>query len=68
MRAILFGASKAGENYVSNHPDIEVVAFTDNDSAKHGTRFMGYPIIAPADHVYPRSKFSPPLLKKLSLP
>ena len=49
MRAILFGASKAGENYVSNHPDIEVVAFTDNDSAKHGTRFMGYPIIAPAD-------------------
>jgi hypothetical protein len=49
MRAILFGASKAGENYVSNNPDIEVVAFTDNDSAKHGTRFMGYPIITPTD-------------------
>jgi lipopolysaccharide cholinephosphotransferase len=49
MRVILFGASKAGENYLNNHPDVDVVAFADNDSAKHGTTFFGYPIIAPTD-------------------
>lgn len=49
MKVILFGASKAGENYISNHPNIKVLAFADNDSAKHGSSFMGYPVIAPTD-------------------
>ncbi|NDV89879.1 lipopolysaccharide biosynthesis protein [Alteromonas sp. 345S023] len=49
MRVILFGASKAGENYISNHPNIKVVAFADNDSAKLGTMFLGRPVIAPTE-------------------
>ncbi|WP_421133890.1 LicD family protein [Alteromonas sp. A079] len=47
MKVILFGASKGGENYIANHPDLEIVAFVDNDASKHGTMFMGFPIIAP---------------------
>lgn len=47
MKVILFGASKGGENYITNHPDLEIVAFVDNDASKHGTMFMGFPIIAP---------------------
>jgi phosphorylcholine metabolism protein LicD len=49
MKVILFGASKGGENYIANHPNIDVVAFSDNDESKHGTTFLDRPVIAPAD-------------------
>ncbi len=49
MKVILFGASKGGENYIFNHPDVDVIAVVDNDQSKHGSVFMDRPIIAPAD-------------------
>ena len=49
MKVILFGASKGGENYIANHPNIAVVAFIDNDESKHGTTFLDRPVIAPSD-------------------
>ena len=49
MKVILFGASKGGENYISNHPDVDVIAVVDNDQSKHGSVFMDRPVIAPAD-------------------
>ena len=49
MKAILFGASKGGENYMLNHPQVDVVAFADNDASKHGSTFLGRPIIAPTE-------------------
>ena len=41
MKVILFGASKGGENYGVNHPDVEIVAIADNDSTKHGLTLLG---------------------------
>lgn len=49
MKVILFGASKGGENYISNHPDVDVIAVVDNDQSKYGSVFMDRPVIAPAD-------------------
>ena len=49
MKVILFGASKGGENYIANHPDVDVLAFVDNDQSKHGSAFMDRPIIAPTE-------------------
>ena len=49
MKVILFGASKGGENYVANHPQVDVIAFVDNDASKQGSSFLGRPIIAPAE-------------------
>lgn len=51
MKVILFGASKGGENYIANHPNVDVIAFADNDSAKHGMTLMGRRVIAPTDIV-----------------
>lgn len=49
MKIILFGASKGGENYIANHPDVEIVAIADNDSMKHGLTLLGRQIIAPTE-------------------
>jgi len=46
--AIIFGASNGGKNALKNlHHKYEIVAFTDNDIAKHGKKLCGRNIIAP---------------------
>lgn len=54
-KAILFGASKAGMNYIYNQEAYEIIAVADNDVNKHGNIFGNYPIISPysiADYNY----------------
>lgn len=44
---VLFGASKAGETYISRNPGLHIIAIADNDRAKHGQTLSGIPIIHP---------------------
>lgn len=49
-KVILFGAGEGG--YTANfHLDqgFDVLAFTDNDAAKHGSEFLSKPVVAPTD-------------------
>ncbi|MFN3898793.1 MAG: LicD family protein [Alishewanella aestuarii] len=45
---ILFGASKAGEFFLQQNPELEVIAILDNDPARQGGQLHGVPVIAPA--------------------
>lgn len=48
VRVILFGAGLIGRQVLpklARH--VEVLAFADNDTRKHGTRVSGVPVIAP---------------------
>ena len=45
---ILFGASKAGEFFLQQNPELEVIAILDNDPARQGGQLHGVPEIAPA--------------------
>jgi hypothetical protein len=50
FRVILFGAGAAGRQALRLFsPRVEVLAVADNDPRKHGTTFMGYPVIAASD-------------------
>jgi len=50
FKVILFGAGAAGQNALRRFASrVEVLAVADNDPRKHGTTFMGYPVIAAAD-------------------
>lgn len=50
---IMFGASGAGESFISyvndNDSEYNILAVTDNDEKKHNTIFFGHPVIAPED-------------------
>ncbi len=45
---IVFGASKAGENYLKNQTDYNVLAIADNDIQKQGSYLKGIIVIPPA--------------------
>lgn len=50
QRVVLFGAGGVGRrlfDLLLEEDDVEVVAFVDNDSDKHGTEYRGIPILAP---------------------
>lgn len=52
MRVVVFGAGLAGINAwiaLSRLPRVQVVAFVDNDSAKHGTSWCGTRVCSPVD-------------------
>jgi hypothetical protein len=47
---VIFGTGSSGMRALraaANHPNIDVVGFSDNDSDKHGSRIEGVPIIPP---------------------
>lgn len=44
---ILFGASKAGEFFLQQNPDLNVVAILDNDPARQGGLLYGIPVKSP---------------------
>lgn len=46
---VLFGASLGGENFIKHNDQVDVIAFTDNDSSRWGSQLAGRPIISPAD-------------------
>jgi hypothetical protein len=49
LKVIIFGAGEAARHAVGCFSNrVEVLAVADNDPTKHGTLFMGYPVIAPA--------------------
>lgn len=58
MKAIIFGASRGGQNYIKNHShEYEVLAVADNNTAVHGQFVEDKLIIAPADiSSYPYDK------------
>lgn len=50
-KAVIFGAGEYGRMFLSTEPDdIEVLAFIDNDTRKHGTTIQGIPVLS-ADHI-----------------
>lgn len=50
-KAVIFGAGEYGRMYLSTQPtDIEVLAFIDNDTRKHGTEILGIPVLG-ADQI-----------------
>ncbi|MDO6568444.1 LicD family protein [Alteromonas sp. 1_MG-2023] len=49
MKVILFGAGKGGENFISQHPEMNIVAIADNDESKHGKTVLDIPVISPAE-------------------
>lgn len=44
---VLFGASKAGENFINNQNEYQILAVADNDCKKMGKFLNGVPIISP---------------------
>jgi len=44
---IVFGASKAGENYLKNQDSYHILAIADNDTMKQGKDLFGITIISP---------------------
>lgn len=49
-KAIVFGASRGGRNaYLNLHHKYDIIAFTDNDSKKHGSHMFDKKVIAPDD-------------------
>jgi hypothetical protein len=50
-KAVIFGAGEYGRMFLSTEPDdIEVLAFIDNDTRKHGTTIQGIPVLS-VDHI-----------------
>ena len=49
MRVAIFGASKAGEYFLSQNRAMNIVAVIDNDPQRQGKSLLGKPIISPAD-------------------
>ena len=47
MRTVLFGASKAGEYFITQNPQLDIVAIADNDISRQGGVLEGVQIIAP---------------------
>lgn len=47
MRTVLFGASKAGEYFITQNPQLDIVAIADNDISRQGGVLEGVRIIAP---------------------
>lgn len=47
MAVLLFGASKAGEFFISRNPELDIIAVADNDTRRHGSQLQGIPVIAP---------------------
>ena len=47
MRVALFGAGKAGEFFLSQNRDLNIVAIIDNDPSRHGNYLADKPIISP---------------------
>lgn len=47
-RAIVFGAGKAGEFFIKSNTQHQILAVVDNDQSKHGSTFLGYPVISPS--------------------
>ncbi|MCI8210529.1 hypothetical protein AUC61_13390 [Pseudomonas sp. S25] len=45
-KLVLFGAGKSGGLFIEQNPGLDIVAIADNDPAKHGAQFCGYPIIS----------------------
>ncbi|HEY9041583.1 MAG TPA: LicD family protein [Rheinheimera sp.] len=46
---LLFGASKAGEFFLQQNPNLNVIAVLDNDPARQGCQLSGIPVIAPSE-------------------
>lgn len=46
-RVIIFGTGNAGENYIHNNKDFQVIAASDNNPARWGNNILGIPIIEP---------------------
>ena len=49
MKVILFGAGKGGENFILQHPQMNIVAIADNDESKHGKTVLRIPVISPVE-------------------
>lgn len=50
QKIVLFGASLGGKRaFRALQKECEIIAFVDNDEKKQGTKFMGVPVMAPAD-------------------
>ncbi|MGI3131257.1 LicD family protein [Halopseudomonas pachastrellae] len=47
-RLVLFGAGRVARLFFSRFPELNVVAFADNDSSKHGTLVGHVPVVAPS--------------------
>src|SRR5690606_4666113 len=47
MPVLLFGASKAGECFLNQHPELEVVGFVDNDPTRQGSTYLGKTVFSP---------------------
>lgn len=45
-KIIVFGTGKAGEFFIKSKPAQQILAVVDNDQSKHGTTFLGFPVIA----------------------
>lgn len=48
-RLILFGAGRVARLFFSRFPELDVVAFADNDPNKHGTSVGHVPVVAPSN-------------------
>ncbi|MEN5206727.1 LicD family protein [Stenotrophomonas terrae] len=46
-RLVLFGAGRVGQGFAENFATLNVVAFADNDSSRHGSQIRGLPVLAP---------------------
>lgn len=72
-RILIFGAGEGGRRgYHALPRGQRAVAFIDNDAAKHGTRLLGLPVIAPAnitstphDRILVASKYQKEILAQL---
>lgn len=46
-KVLLFGASKAGEFFLQQNPELVIKAILDNDPNRHNTLLCGIPVISP---------------------
>lgn len=73
LEVIIFGTGNGGKRaFYRLPPECRVVAFADNDTAKVGLSFCGYPIIAPAeipswefDHIIVASMYDDEIISQL---
>lgn len=47
LQVVLFGASKAGEFFLSQNPNLNITAFIDNDPSRHGQKLSGIAVLPP---------------------
>ncbi len=47
LQVVLFGASKAGEFFLSQNPTLNITAFIDNDPSRHGQKLSGIAVLPP---------------------